>query len=135
MKCICPFMIYFSWRLLTTSLRRTGKVLHSLFTIWGKEPLEMKWLGQGHRDLRLISSDSYSSCLDYFRDLHFHGNPVHSLVPTMYLANIYFISTLIYLWDKERYPKNILFISSFGKVLNTKICYWMSLGEMWVYYW
>lgn len=29
--------------------------------------LEMKWLGQGHRELRLISSDSHNSCLGYIR--------------------------------------------------------------------
>lgn len=32
-----------------------------------REPLEMKWLGQGHRKLRLISSDSHNNCLGYFR--------------------------------------------------------------------
>lgn len=39
----------------------------------------------------------------------------------MYLANIYFIWILIYFGDKEDYiKKTVLFITSFGKVLNTK---------------
>lgn len=37
--------------------------------------------------------------------LDFHKTSAHCLVPTMNLANVYFISTLIYLWDKVEYIK------------------------------